>query len=124
MTSTTSGSSNAITAEPMLSPMAGTVTLTHDDFTDLLKMIQRDRSPPSAASANTGLSSSSIWLIDSGATDYMTNNEKLSVNFSSFRTLVMVNLVDSSKVPSLGKGDVIINSKLKIDDVLWVLLRA
>lgn len=88
-------------------------------------MAHADSSLPSATSASLGISntlvsSDSLWLIDSRATDHMASTPQLFSTYSPFRTPLLVSLADGSKVPAIGKGNVVINPILFLQGVLLV----
>lgn len=117
--------SNALVAECSIPSAPSSITLSHDDFEHLLKMAHGDSSLPSVASAKSRITNNSTsyshpWLIDSGATVHMTSTAYLFFTYSSFKTPILVGLADGSKVPAVGKGNVLINPNLKLTDVLLV----
>lgn len=91
-----------------------------------------DEHPSTGASANvaqTGivgkafvspaLSTNDTWIIDTGATDHMTNNPKSVKNFNSSSQAV-ISTADGSLTPVIGEGSVVLSDTLTLDSVLVV----
>ena len=82
--------------------------LSVDEYAKLLKFA----STPTTALTELGkldtciMSSSSNWVIDSGATDYVTGNSSLFTTFQSHPSTPTVTLADGSKSCVLGSSTI------------------
>lgn len=47
-----------------------------------------------------------LWIVDTGATDHITNNKDWFVSFECFKTPFEINIGDQSKMVALGKGTI------------------
>ena len=78
--------------------------------------------------AMPSLSGKAAWIIDSGATCHMCNDQSLFVEYESLKTPLKVTLGDGYKVDAIGRGAVMLNSVLpsgvckrcKLHNVLYV----
>ena len=61
-----------------------------------------------------------FWIVDSGATDHMTNNASLLHDFHNFAKPHHVSVANGHNVPILGKGKINIFSENKESSVLFV----
>lgn len=49
---------------------------------------------------------SKSWIVDTGATDHITNNKVLLISFEYFTTPIKINVGDQSSMEAVGKGTV------------------
>jgi len=98
-------------------------------FNEFLKWYEdRQNSGSTASVTHTGISfarltySSSLgpWVLDSGATDYITGNKSFFSSLSTFGHLPSITMANGSKVSSHGVGTVHFFPSLPIDNVLYV----
>lgn len=127
LTAATGSTSGGTPTDPAPhSSAGGSVSLSREDFDRLLRLAQREPSPPgpSATLANAGISSapvsnkSSSWIIDSGASDHMTGTLSSLTSFNRFSSFMNVQLADGRVSP--GHGTVSPVPSLFLSSVLFV----
>ncbi|XP_062090704.1 retrovirus-related Pol polyprotein from transposon RE1 isoform X1 [Humulus lupulus] len=102
------------------------VTISADEFAKFSRYQEslQSSSPSVTAIADSGksnaclLSTSSKWVIDSGATDHMTGNSSLFSTFQSYSPTSSVTLADGSPSSVLGSGTVTPTPLLTLSSVL------
>ena len=102
------------------------VTISADEFAKFSQYQEslKSSSTPVTAIAESGkpntclVSSSSKWVIDSGATDHMTGNSSLFSTFQSHTSAPTVTLADGSKSRVLGSGSVNPTPLISLSSVL------
>ena len=102
------------------------VVISADEFAkySLYKESLKSSSPSVTAIADSGksnaclLSTSSKWVIDSGATDHMTGNSNLFSTFQSHSSTSTVTLADGSPSSVLGSGTITPTPLLPLSSVL------
>lgn len=65
-------------------------------------------------------SSSTQWVIDSGASDHMTGNSNVFSTYSPSSPGATVTLADGSFVPVLGRGSAVATSSLPLSSILYL----
>ena len=103
------------------------VAVSADEYAEFVRYKKLLKSPspqsPITAIAGSGksiacLSSSSKWVIDSGASDHMTGNQRLFSNFKPYATTSRVTLADGSTSCVIGSGTVNPTPSLPLSSVL------
>ncbi|CAH9142653.1 unnamed protein product [Cuscuta epithymum] len=104
----------------------GSIAISSDEYAKFICYQEslKHSSVPISVVADSGISntclvsSSSKWVIDSGATDHMTGNPSLFSSFHSYLPTSSVTLADGSTSPVLGSGTVVPTSRLPLSHVL------
>ena len=64
------------------------------------------------------VSSSSSWIVDSGASDHMTGNHSLLCNFSEHRSFKKVEIANGTFSQAIGSGTVRLSQSMSLSSVL------
>ena len=67
-----------------------------------------------------GLCHGQCWIIDSGASDHMTDDKALFISYSPLPTTLTVRIADDSSLPAQGIGSIKISAALTLHSVLYV----
>ena len=97
------------------------IVISVDEYARLTQLQEavKNQSSPESGKPNTCLiSSSSKWVIDSGATDHMTGNSSLFSNFQSHTSTSPVTLADGSTSTVIGSGTIKPTPSLTLSSVL------
>ena len=102
------------------------ITISADEFAKFTQYqgALKNSSPPISAIAELGipnaclLSSSTQWVIDSGATNHMTCNPNLFATFQSYTSPSNVTLAHGSTSPVLGSGTIHPTPLISLSSVL------
>ena len=105
-----------------LEPMAGkkTVTISADEYARLTKCKPFASTAAFAETGNSSkclLSSTSKWVIDSGASDHMTGNHHLFSDFHTHSPSSHVTIADGSTPRVLGSGSINLTPSISLSSV-------
>lgn len=84
------------------------------------QQLEKTSVAPVVTMTHAGISEHINWIVDSGASDHMTFHKSILINYVPFISPKYVEVAIGFKTYILGKGDVILNNRLKLLDVLYI----
>ncbi|GKA67148.1 putative RNA-directed DNA polymerase [Tanacetum coccineum] len=94
--------------------------MTEEEYAMFLKLFGENREEPMIANMADNMSVNNNWVVDSGATEHITNQGHLLKNIFMNTTEKPVTIPNAESNPVKGKGEVVFKGGLNIKGVLFV----